>query len=57
MFGIVLTDGKATNCSPPPRDYKEMSEGDAGLSTGGMGAVSPALCRCHLYAREWRDGL
>lgn len=38
---IVLTDGKSYGILPPSKDYKRIGEGDSGLNTGGMGAVSP----------------
>jgi len=38
---FVLTDGKSYKILPSAKDYKRISEGDIGLNTGGMGAVSP----------------
>jgi phosphoribosylamine--glycine ligase len=38
---FVLTDGKNYLMLPEAKDYKRIGEGDAGLNTGGMGAVSP----------------
>lgn len=38
---IILTDGKHYWILPPSKDYKRIGEGDTGLNTGGMGAVSP----------------
>lgn len=38
---FVLTDGKSYKVLPTAKDYKRIGEGDAGLNTGGMGAVSP----------------
>jgi phosphoribosylamine--glycine ligase len=38
---FVLTDGKSYKILPEAKDYKRIGEGDAGLNTGGMGAVSP----------------
>ncbi|WP_430614725.1 phosphoribosylamine--glycine ligase [Flavobacterium sp. JP2137] len=38
---FVLTDGKSYKILPTAKDYKRIGEGDAGLNTGGMGAVSP----------------
>ncbi len=54
---FVLTDGK--NYQPTARlakDYKRIGEGDTGLNTGGMGAVS----RCRLrtggfYGNKWKS--
>lgn len=38
---FVLTDGKNYKLLPVAKDYKRVGEGDTGLNTGGMGAVSP----------------
>ena len=38
---FVLTDGKDYRILPVAKDYKRIGEGDTGLNTGGMGAVSP----------------
>ena len=38
---FVLTDGKDYCLLPEAKDYKRIGEGDTGLNTGGMGAVSP----------------
>ncbi|MGN6492069.1 MAG: phosphoribosylamine--glycine ligase [Agriterribacter sp.] len=38
---FVLTDGKNYLVLPEAKDYKRIGEGDKGLNTGGMGAVSP----------------
>lgn len=38
---FVLTDGKDYLLLPEAKDYKRIGEGDKGLNTGGMGAVSP----------------
>ncbi|MDP5171013.1 MAG: phosphoribosylamine--glycine ligase [Bacteroidia bacterium] len=38
---FVLTDGKDYLLLPSAKDYKRIGEGDTGLNTGGMGAVSP----------------
>ena len=38
---FVLTDGEHYKILPIARDYKRVGEGDTGLNTGGMGAVSP----------------
>jgi len=38
---FVLTDGKNYKILPSAKDYKRIGEGDMGLNTGGMGAVSP----------------
>ncbi len=38
---FVLTDGKNYKILPSAKDYKRIGEGDTGLNTGGMGAISP----------------
>lgn len=38
---FILTDGKSYVNLPNAKDYKRIGEGDQGLNTGGMGAVSP----------------
>lgn len=38
---FVLTDGKNYVTLPTAKDYKRIGEGDTGLNTGGMGAISP----------------
>ena len=38
---FVITDGKNYQILPEAKDYKRIGEGDTGLNTGGMGAVSP----------------
>ena len=38
---FVATDGKNYKILPEAKDYKRIGEGDTGLNTGGMGAVSP----------------
>jgi phosphoribosylamine---glycine ligase len=41
MSVFVLTDGKNYVLLPNAKDYKRIGEGDTGLNTGGMGAISP----------------
>ena len=38
---FIVTDGKSYKLLPEAKDYKRVGEGDSGLNTGGMGAVSP----------------
>src|SRR5690606_14052277 len=38
---FVLTDGTHYKILPTAKDYKRIGEGDSGLNTGGMGAISP----------------
>jgi phosphoribosylamine--glycine ligase len=41
MSAFVITDGDSYKILPEAKDYKRIGEGDKGLNTGGMGAVSP----------------
>lgn len=41
MSAFIITDGKSYKILPGAKDYKRVGEGDTGLNTGGMGAVSP----------------
>lgn len=38
---FILTDGENYKIFPAAKDYKRIGEGDTGLNTGGMGAISP----------------
>ncbi len=38
---FIITDGHSYKLLPEAKDYKRIGEGDTGLNTGGMGAVSP----------------
>lgn len=40
---FILTDGKEYVLLPEAKDYKRIGEGDTGLNTGGMGAISPVF--------------
>lgn len=40
---FVLTDGRDYVILPEAKDYKRIGEGDTGLNTGGMGAISPVV--------------
>jgi len=41
LSAFIVTDGKSYKILPEAKDYKRIGEGDKGLNTGGMGAVSP----------------
>jgi phosphoribosylamine--glycine ligase len=41
MSSFVITDGDSYKILPEAKDYKRVGEGDKGLNTGGMGAISP----------------
>lgn len=53
---FALTDGKSYKILGSAKDYKRIGEGDTGLNTGGMGAVS----RCRLPMKsstgKWKSG-
>ncbi len=38
---FIITDGQSYKILPEAKDYKRIGEGDTGLNTGGMGAISP----------------
>jgi len=49
---FVLTDGKRYKILPVAKDYKRIGEGDTGLNTGGMGAVSPVSFVDHAMMKK-----
>ncbi len=49
---FVLTDGKSYMILPSAKDYKRIGEGDTGLNTGGMGAVSPVPFTDDLFMKK-----
>lgn len=49
---FVLTDGKSYLMFPEAKDYKRIGEGDSGLNTGGMGAVSPVPFADTVFLRK-----
>jgi len=49
---FVLTDGKSYVNLPNAKDYKRIGEGDKGLNTGGMGAVSPVPFACDEFMQK-----
>ncbi|MEO0897239.1 MAG: phosphoribosylamine--glycine ligase [Bacteroidota bacterium] len=52
---FVLTDGKDYVLLPSAKDYKRIGEGDTGLNTGGMGAVSPVPFADEAFLKEVED--
>ena len=52
---FVLTDGKNYKILPVAKDYKRIGEGDTGLNTGGMGAVSPVSFANGLFMQKVED--
>lgn len=51
----ILTDGKNYVILPNAKDYKRAGEGDTGLNTGGMGAVSPVPYTDEAYMKKVRE--
>ena len=49
---FVLTDGKSYKILPSAKDYKRIGEGDTGLNTGGMGAISPVPFADQLFIQK-----
>jgi len=49
---FVLTDGKSYKILPVAKDYKRIGEGDVGLNTGGMGAVSPVSFADDIFMKK-----
>ena len=49
---FVLTDGTYYLLMPEAKDYKRILEGDKGLNTGGMGAVSPVPFASETFMRK-----
>ena len=46
---FVITDGVSYKILPEAKDYKRIGEGDTGLNTGGMGAISPVPFATQLF--------
>lgn len=49
---FVLTDGVSYKMLPAAKDYKRIGDGDTGLNTGGMGAVSPVPFADEAYLKK-----
>ena len=49
---FVLTDGDSYKILPSAKDYKRIGEGDTGLNTGGMGAISPVPFADRFYIEK-----
>lgn len=49
---FVATDGVNYKILPEAKDYKRIGEGDTGLNTGGMGAVSPVVFADEAFMRK-----
>ncbi|MEL0261991.1 MAG: phosphoribosylamine--glycine ligase [Flavobacteriaceae bacterium] len=52
---FVLTDGATGLILPMAKDYKRIGEGDTGLNTGGMGAVSPVPFAEEIFVQKIKD--
>ena len=52
---FVLTDGEHYVILPEAKDYKRIGEGDTGLNTGGMGAVSPVAFADEAFMKKVED--
>ncbi|MCG8579408.1 MAG: phosphoribosylamine--glycine ligase [Bacteroidales bacterium] len=52
---FVLTDGHGYLVLPEAKDYKRIGEGDTGLNTGGMGAVSPVPFADEVFMKKVHD--
>ncbi|MBJ33393.1 MAG: phosphoribosylamine--glycine ligase [Flavobacteriaceae bacterium] len=52
---FVLTDGESHVTFPFAKDYKRIGEGDTGLNTGGMGAVSPVPFNDSVFKQKIHD--
>ena len=52
---FVLTDGISYKILPSAKDYKRIGEGDQGLNTGGMGAISPVPFADNAYLKKVED--
>jgi len=49
---FVLTDGESYKILPSAKDYKQIGEGNRGLNTGGMGAISPVPFADRFYIEK-----
>ena len=52
---FAITDGKDYRVLPVAKDYKRIGEGDTGLNTGGMGAISPVPFADELFMQKVED--
>jgi phosphoribosylamine--glycine ligase len=55
LSAFIVTDGKSYKILPSAKDYKRVGEGDTGLNTGGMGAVSPVPFADDEFMRKVRE--
>jgi phosphoribosylamine---glycine ligase len=52
---FAITDGKDYRILPVAKDYKRIGEGDTGLNTGGMGAISPVPFADEVFMKKVED--
>jgi len=52
---FIITDGTNYALLPEAKDYKRIGEGDTGLNTGGMGAISPVPFADALFMSKVRE--
>jgi phosphoribosylamine--glycine ligase len=52
---FIITDGISYKLLPEAKDYKRIGEGDTGLNTGGMGAVSPVSFADNKFMQKVKD--
>jgi phosphoribosylamine--glycine ligase len=52
---FAITDGKDYRILPVAKDYKRIGEGDTGLNTGGMGAISPVPFADDIFMKKVED--
>lgn len=52
---FAITDGKDYRVLPVAKDYKRIGEGDTGLNTGGMGAISPVPFADEIFMQKVED--
>lgn len=52
---FIITDGKSYKLLPEAKDYKRVGEGDSGLNTGGMGAISPVPFADERFMKKVKD--
>lgn len=52
---FIITDGNSFKLLPEAKDYKRIGEGDTGLNTGGMGAVSPVTFADHSFMEKVKN--
>lgn len=54
---FIITDGKSYKLLPEAKDYKRVGEGDTGLNTGGMGAISPVPFAGEAFMKKTKESI